>query len=295
MKKKVLTLFLAICLAAGNAAVPVSTFAADDKTMTNKKWISGVGGAYVDEDKDGKIESYEPYDTQYYKIKIPKQGYIMVDAKLSPLAGKQAYIDNEGIDDEEGMDYTDESLSITILNSKKKELTYYSSDDTRKKNQYRFSWAVKRGTYYLAVMGNANYKLRYAFTQVKKVSRAGKTMKKAVTLKRGKTVKNLLFYDNKNFSGHFYKLNVPKDSKVVVACNSKLTGNDFSNLFVQIYVKRGGKYRQVNTKGKLIPKDSVEWYGMEGKDSVSFKLSKGTYYLRALSISGSGYYTLKWK
>lgn len=122
MKKKVLTLFLAICLAAGNAAVPVSAFAAEDKTMTNKKWISGVGGVYVDEDKDGKIESYESYDTQYYKIKIPKQGYIMVDAKLSPLAGKQAYIDNEGIDDEEGMDYTDESLSITILNSKKRSL-----------------------------------------------------------------------------------------------------------------------------------------------------------------------------
>ena len=277
-------------------AIGMTAFAADDKTMTNKKWISGVGGAYADEDKDGKIESYEPYDTQYYKIKIPKQGYIMVDAKFSPLAGKQGYIDfmNEDMDDE-GMDYTDESLSITILNSQKKELAYYSSDDTGKKNQYRFSWAVKKGTYYLAVTGNANYKLRYAFTQVKKVSRAGKTMEKAVTLKRGKTVKNLLFYDNKNFSGHFFKLNVPQNSKVVVACNSKLTGNDFSNLFVQIYVKQGGKYRQVNTKGKLIPKDSVEWYGMEGKDSVSYKLSKGTYYLRALSINGSGYYTLKWK
>ena len=66
------------------------TIFAADTAMKNKKWLSGQGGAYVEEDKDGMLE-YKDYGTSYYKIKVPKQGYMIVNAKVSKLTGADKY------------------------------------------------------------------------------------------------------------------------------------------------------------------------------------------------------------
>ncbi len=71
-------------------AMGMSVFAADT-TMKNKKWVSGQGGAYVDSDKDGEIDDFQSWGKSYYKIQIPKQGYIVVEAKLSSLPGEKQY------------------------------------------------------------------------------------------------------------------------------------------------------------------------------------------------------------
>lgn len=264
----------------------MTTFAAGDKTMKNKKWISGKGGVCQDKDNDGKKETLESFGVQYYKIQIPKQGYIMVDIKQSPLSGWKDIINYNNGDEEADL----RRLCIDILNAKKNDLGYFRSEyHANEKGNGKFSWAVKKGTYYLAVTGDVSYKLRYTFTPVPKVSKAGKTFAKAATIKKGVVIKNLLF-DLENY----YKFQLNKKTKVVLACDSKIIGGDYEELTVQIWTKKGKDYRQVNTKGKILSKNSDYGIDVESKKTITYTLPKGTYYLRAFAL-GSGYYTIKWK
>lgn len=290
MKKKLWTGCIVVLLCA--MALGMTSFAASGKSMKNKKWISAAGGIYIDEDKDGIKEEFELYDTQYYKIKIPRQGYMVVDVKASSIPGVKEYDNYWAVQfkgDGEFAEGTEESLDVGILNNKKKELKYFTNLMSKKKDM-KFSWAVKKGTYYLAVKGNQKYKIRYTFTPVSKVDKVGKSMDKAVVLKKGVTVKNLLSHEK----DHYYKITVPEKSKVVLSINSKIAGAEWSNLAVQMNVKQGKKCRQIDKKGKLTPKESFYWYDIEGKDTLAYTLPQGTYYLRVFSF-GSGYYTLKWK
>lgn len=45
----------------------------------------------MDSDKDGEIDDFQSWGKSYYKIQIPKQGYIVVEAKLSGLPGEKQY------------------------------------------------------------------------------------------------------------------------------------------------------------------------------------------------------------
>lgn len=87
MKKKIWTGVIVILLCM--AAIGGMTVSAANTTMKNKKWVTGQGGAYIDADKDGKKESYQSYGKSYYKIQIPKQGYIVVDVKTSEIPGEE--------------------------------------------------------------------------------------------------------------------------------------------------------------------------------------------------------------
>lgn len=285
--KKIWTGLLLILLC--TLTIGMSVFAADT-TMKNKKWVSGKGGSYVDTDNDGMIDDFRSSGMAYYKIKISKQGYIMVNVNTSSLPGeKEYYLDF----DESG----EESTMVRFLNSKKKELISVSNYLEDGKSMI-FSSAVKKGTYYLEVSGDQKYKLRYIFTSVPKVSKAGKTMGKAVTLKKGVTVKRLFFGDSQRISlttfGDYYKIKLPKKTKVTLECNSKIKGQSLSELEVYVYVKKGKNYRCVNKKG-ISYKDGDMGTSFDGKGTVTYTLPKGTYYVRALSTSGSGYYTMKWK
>lgn len=260
----------------------MTTFAAGAKTMKNKKWISGKGGVCQDEDNDGKKEALRLYDMQYYKIQIPKQGYIMVDVKQSPLPGWQEYLECNDPEEDDP-----DGLYVKLLNAKKKDLAGYRMEESNQK----FSWAVKKGTYYLAVTEDVTYKLRYTFTPVPKVSKAGQTIEKAATIKKGTAIKNLLFDDNYQ---NYYKFQLNKKTKVVLVCDSKIIGGDYEEMTVQIWTKKGKDYRQVNTKGKILSKNSTYGFDVEGKKTITYTLPKGTYYLRTFAL-GSGYYTIKWK
>lgn len=116
----------------------VTAFAGETE-LKNKKWVSGQGGVYETEE-DGTIV-YNSYGTVYYKIKIPKQGYIIVDVKTSSLPGKDDY---NAQDDEYDGDLSDPGVTnADLLNSSKKVLSENSNILNEKKN-YSFSWAVKR-------------------------------------------------------------------------------------------------------------------------------------------------------
>lgn len=269
---------------------------AADKTLKAGKWTSGKGGAYIDIDKDGEIDGFKSSGTAYYKIKISKQGYIMVDIKTSSLPGIEeyrSYLKYELEFDEP----EEESTEVRFLDAKKRELLSISNflEDGK---SIVFSAAVKKGTYYIAVSGNQKYKARYSFTGVPKVSKAGKTMNKAVILKKGITIKRLFFGEGKRSLttfGDYYKIKLPKKTKVRMECNSKIKGMILSDLEVYIYAKKGKNFRCVDKKGRLCKNDSDIGTSFEGKGTVTYTLPKGTYYVRALSTSGSGYYTMKWK
>lgn len=268
-------------------ALGMTVFAAGNtKTMKNKKWVSGKGGEYIDTDKDGKLDYYKSNGTMYYKFQIPKQGYIMIDVKHSPLPGRQEYLNDYWDEYDEEDANAEEVVNMEILNAKKKNITELSTYDGDKK----FSHALKKGTYYLAVSGDASYKLRYTFTPVTKISKTGKSFKKAVTIKKGAAIKNLIF-PQEEVQEHFYKIKLNKKTKIVFACDSKIKGGYFPQLFVQMHVKKGKNYKQVNAKGKVV---DVYAYEIEGKKNATYTLPKGTYYLRVWSM-GSGYYTMKWK
>lgn len=269
-------------------ACSVTAFAAGT-SMKNKKWLSGQGGAYVDKDKDGELE-YQDYGTSYYKIKIPKQGYMIVDVKVSELPGAGKYQEQEN-EDGFGEDTEEGSTFVNLLNSSKK--TIYKNDNYfGSKSKFSFSWAVKKGTYYLAVGGSQKYKIRYSFTPVAKINKAGNRLKAAASLKKGVTVKNLLFDAEES---HYYKINVPKKSKVTVSINSKIKETNLDmGLFLQLLVIRGNTYHFVDENGKILPKDDLVTWVFKGKDKCVCNLPKGTYYLRVGSHYTTGYYTLKW-
>ncbi len=296
-KKKIWTGLLIVLLC--TLAIGMSVSAADT-TMKNKKWVSGKGGAYVDTDNDGKIDDFESSGTAYFKIKIPKQGYIIVDVKTSSLPGKNEYDDSDYDEPEE------ESTAVKLLDSQKRELESVSNYLEDEKN-ISVSMAVKKGTYYVAVEGSQKYQIRYTFKAVTKVSKAGTNLKKAVNLKKGATVKNLLFPDEPYYKGQYYKIQLSKKSKITLSFDSKIRGGGFKELDIHFCVKKGNSYYtildrdgtvggKVNKNGSLVSGNSFYWWSISGKkkDSLQMTLPAGTYYIRATSL-GSGYYTMKWK
>lgn len=258
-------------------AMGMSAFAADI-TMKNKKWVSGQGGAYIDSDKDGKIDDFRSWGKSYYKIQIPKQGYIVVEAKLSSLPGEKQYIEyiSEDSDRDEKVDH---STSLSLLNSKKKLLAEHSSWFLEKNNLI-FTAVVKRGTYYIAAEGNQRYKIRYRYTSVPKVSKTGKRPANAVSLKKGKTIKSLITGDR----DQFFKIRLSKKSKVTLSFSAQVRDINFDGLNIQFLVKKGKVYKMIDS------------YGVIGKDKVTVTLPQGTYYIRAFTgEGGGGYYTMKWR
>ena len=84
-KKRVLLGLLLIVLC--TLAISMSAFAKEN-VIKNKKWISGQGCAYTDTDGDDELD-YQDYGVTYYKFKIPRQGYIMIDVKVSGVPGAE--------------------------------------------------------------------------------------------------------------------------------------------------------------------------------------------------------------
>ena len=154
----------------------------------------------------------------YYKIKISKRGYIKLDIESQYAYAKINYI---------------------LCNSKKKKLkmvngsTSYSSE---KKEDYI---AVEKGTYYIAVSGddNAEYRIRYTFYV--NPNKLSYTKKKAISLKRGKTV-HPVFYtkDKKKTYQSWYKIKVPTKKWLKVELKAELGGVRYIN-DLSIYDQKG--------------------------------------------------------
>ena len=307
-KKWILAAALALLAAVWIGEIPAS---AADRTLQNKKWASGEGGVFVDSDKDGVRNFYQSNGIAYYKLKIPKQGYIIVDVKTSALPGQKEYDDHDREEWENDPEpWNNEEYEkpiwhteVKVLDSKKKGRLYFDNEislENKVKKNYTFSVAVKKGTYYLAVDSGQKYKIRYQFTPVAKVDKAGKSFKKALALKKGKTVKSLYF--GEEYTHQYYKIKLTKKSKVTLSFDfSKLKATDGAGLSdddasVSLFVKKGNDYWWVvNNKGKASNKDIAIWWDMSGKEKHTWTLPKGTYYVRIWSSITTGYYTMTWK
>lgn len=286
MKKKKFLVGLFMMLLC-TMAVGMSSFAAET-TLKNKKWVSG-GATYVDTDNDGIPDIIQGDDTTYYKIQIPKQGYIKVEVKQSSAPGAAEYW-SEGVSNP-----FDESCTyIKFINAEKAELDSQMADvvDIKK---ITFTEAVKKGTYYLAVDSEAKYKIRYSFTAVSKVNKAATKSSKAVKLSSGKMVKALIF-PNKKDEIFYYKLTLAKAKKITLSVNYQIKNSEGSLRmnWIDVWKKVSKKkYLSVNSKGET-SSDYLNTWTVSGKGKITLNLSAGTYYIRVIP-HGSGYYTLQWK
>lgn len=166
-----------------NLQVEMYEYSGKDTSLTNGRWV--VGASTYEWVGDKSIMR-----GGYYKISIPKAGYI----KLEASKDSKPYWD------------------FALYNSKKKkyeDVYLYGSD-----SNYGASYtAVQKGTYYLKMKNSGQYKFRYIFKA--DPSKKNYTKKKAISLGRKKTVHNV-FYSNakKSTLQRWYKIKVTKTQRV---------------------------------------------------------------------------------
>ena len=119
--------------------------------------------------KSGKVynQTVQKYgDTYYYKITVPKAGYLTVKG--------YAYSKYKA--------NTNYSMRMTLCNSKKKPVDSSYGTGSSENRGYKVYYGVKKGTYYLKVTDGAPYKLSYSFKAV--TEKSGSKKSKAVALKK---------------------------------------------------------------------------------------------------------------
>lgn len=122
--------------------------------------------------KSGKVynQTVQKYgDTYYYKITVPKTGYLTVKG--------YAYSKYKA--------NTNYSMRMTLCNSKKKPVDSSYGTGSSENRGYKVYYGVKKGTYYLKVTDGAPYKLSYSFKAV--TEKSGSKKSKAVALKENKS------------------------------------------------------------------------------------------------------------
>lgn len=250
-----------------------NVFAAE-KVLQQKTWIRGTTAEHAN-------------DNIYYKIQVPKQGYIKVEYIL----------DRE----------PEWSSKICLYDSNKKKIS--ESSVLADKNQTAY-WAVRKGTYflkseneveYVETEGNGtadeglvdmlyNYNLRYSFTAVKNKGKKVTRASKAPELKRGKTAKGLVFSNEKSGIRAIYKIKVPETKKITFHFKVNTSyKSGFDSVDIRLFDAKG----RLLTDGKY-KKNQIYSYGT-GKSKVNLKA--GTYYIGIAKLysDGSSYYSVKWK
>lgn len=186
-----------------------------------------------------------PFDEPgYYTIKIPSSGCLKFEIDCG----------NEKIPEQR------------LLNSRKKEIGYLSSDHIT-------YYGVKKGTYYIKIDASDTisiYKIRYTFEKMKAVKNTKST--KAILLKKGKLLKGLDLTEK--YDEYWYKLKLSKDQTVKI--NVSVKGREGTLDFI------------------MGPDSYKTFKSKNGKINKKFKLKKGTYYF-TMDIEGGGSYTIKWK
>ena len=237
--KKACTLYL--CIFEGRESHDM------DITITAYQRQTAAGGTL----KKGKWTSgYASYNVPvYYKVAVPSSGSLKVDTSGS----------------------TNGAAQIELLNSRKKTINYLGSSS--EKTSY---YGVKKGTYYIKLLNDGTFRLRYTLETVKGKNNTKKS--RAVNLKKGKTEKGVFAIGDKKYERYY---------KLVLKKNQTITGN--------ISVKSNGSYscfisQRVGKKDKTVKYTELE----RGNNKVRAKLKKGTYYLMIYTVETGGY-SIQWK
>lgn len=253
MKKSVRKIIIVINCVIFFTLMMGMTALSSDKTVsfTADKWYSS----------DGKF-----YDTTYFKISIPQDGYITVQSNAISDSLKKEF-----------------SVNAELCDSKMNSLQRYNEIlSTRNPKTY---YGVKKGIYYIKVTGR-EYRLKYSFKSVS--DRSGKTKSKAKNISRSKTVKGLVIANEKNNQIDWYKFVLKKPQKI------SFTFGAYSNFFLSFKVTtantKSSKYSVLNNRTNST-RSIKKWWTFPA----------GVYYIQVSRLAKSdswnpsGYYTIKWK
>ncbi len=214
-------------------------------------------------------KGYKEGNGEYlYKIKAPSDGVIEIEpgADVNHSSGGA-------------------SVETMLLNSKCKAVSdeSYSNEDDRAK------YCVRKGTWYIKVTDSGLFQFRYRFTKMKTSKNVKQS--KAVSVKRGKTVKGILAAGEGEKNGRWYKMVVSKTKKVTISMKTSIGDIDL----YKIYIYKKGSSEPVATVVAPIR------FGGPAKYSMSKKclLDKGTYYMKVFKRNdykkSSVQYSIKWK
>lgn len=219
--------------------------------LQNNKWYTN------------KTQKYN--DTYYYKIVVPKTGYITVQGY-----GFSQYSNNKY------------SLRVQLCNNKKKDLEKYKTSLYESRG-FKTYYAVKKGTYYIKV-SDTNYKIKYIFKSVTEKSGASTT--KAVKVPKNKTISGLAIAGEQGKKVDYYKITLTKAQKITFTFGAR------ANDWIQF------KIVSANPKQFIFGSSAYRCYTTENVVTKD-KFPAGTYYIQVFRMSNdadtSGYYTLKWK
>ena len=203
--------------------------------------------------------------TLYHKLVVKKKGLVVI-------CGNEYR--------ESGTSLQASGLSVKLCDAKKKPLhnAYLSNLNT-----YTEKYALKKGTYYVAVSSSQRYQLK-AETKAWK-DKSGKSKKKAKAIKKGKSADGMVLINEGMKKNDWYKVKLTKRSKLCINISAACTGV-VSNLKVKI-IPANRHYTLIN---------STSLIGNKGKKLASRStLAKGTYYIKVSKVtkSASGVYRIK--
>lgn len=250
--KKAKKILFAILFTLLFTSLSVTTAMAATRTVTlsQNKWYTNT------------TQSYN--DTYYYKISVPKTGYITVSGYCFSKYSNNKY-----------------TLRVQLCNSRKKELEKYKTSlyETRGFKTY---YAVKKGTYYLKV-SDSNYKLKYTFKAI--TEKSGTTASSAVTIPKNKSIAGLALAGESGKKIDYYKIRLTKPQRINFTFGAK--ANDWIKF----------KLVPANPKQYIIGSTVYRWYTTE-KASTKDVFPAGTYYIQVSRMTDdtdtSGVYTIKW-
>lgn len=206
------------------------------------------------------------YDKKYqdFKFTAVKSGYVSVDYTPS----------------------IEVETTFSLLDQNKKRISNQYGRLADIGYPYPLTFGVQKGkTYYLRILAGETqdrpHRIRLTNSEVKEKS--GVSRKKAVSVKRNKTVKGYILPGKK--TGDWYKVKVTKTRKVKFFVRNRFS----DQCYFDIYNKRGKKLK---TTQKISKSDG----GVRSKTKYT-RLTKGTYYIKVYNKTkgDSGYYELKWK
>lgn len=173
------------------------------------------------------------------------------------------------------------TLSFKLCDKNKKQLRDISFNSS---NRYGDYVALKKGTYYVAVNTAYPYTLRCASSKVK--DQSGASQKKAATIKKGKTVKGMVGLSEGTKKADWYKVSLPKRTKLKLKYSALCTGS--SSLKLQVI--------PANKRTRLTGDTTIYLKSGSGTLSSRDTLAKGTYYIKISKTNktDNGSYSIKY-
>jgi hypothetical protein len=200
----------------------------------------------------------------YHKLTVKKSGVVVISGNSYQESGSSLLAS---------------SLSLELCDKKKKSLR---SATLSSSNSYQEAFALKKGTYYVAVSCGDRYQLSAKTTTW--TDQSGTKKSKAKLIRKKASAKGMIAMTDSRKKTDWFKIKVPKRSKIQLNVAAVCTGTS-SDIRVEI-IPANKHYTLLNASVLL---------GNSGRKMKSrTKLNAGTYYIKVTKVSqsASGVYTI---